>query len=294
MKLYVLGAGFSKAFSSAAPMINDYFQNIESKELKAKFDNYKLLGIGNNEQIASLFLEDNYLYDYVEKLEHKKYAHYLLCEIGRKVRNITPNNVSDFQQVVDKYFKRTLDNDISVVTFNYDTLIEDAYENASYSIELMQNPYNEMKQFDGGIWGEGLSLLKLHGSVNWFKCSEDENSNVSNIFFCNKEDESYTDISLRQAPVIVPFSFNKTAYLAGNLFDLLWKRFIQLLDRADSIEFVGYSFPYSDFQIISQIGKYKSKIKKIVVMEEDGTNIDRLVRIFGRCIVNKDAADEYR
>lgn len=275
-------------------MINDYFLQIKNEELKNKIKELNTLGITQNELISSIFLDNQYVYDYLEKIEQKRFAHIFIKEIASCLRELKADDESKFIEVIHKYLKTTLSNDVRVVTFNYDTLIDDYYNELTYGIDINQNPYNDINYHTDGIWGENLSITNLHGSINWFKFSEDEKADTSNVFYCNKSDESYLNIIERQAPVIIPFTFNKNEYLKGNVFDLLWKKFNQLLERCESIELIGYSFPESDYHIITKVGNVKHKIKRIIVKEDDSTKIDRLRNIFGNCVVNEDAQEIFK
>jgi len=278
MKLFILGAGFTKAFCSDAPLIRDYFIKVKSARIRKVLREYRKIGIKTSEALSSLLLDDSYIFNYKEKLEREEDSIEFIQSIANRLRLIKPDNEALFNQYIQN---NMLDNhENKIVTFNYDTLVEDFYSGyLPYEISLTGSPF-ENGIIDCGEFGNNNSILKLHGSINWFKSSDNNPADLSNIFYCKKDQRSYKSLIEKQMPIIVPFSFNKRIFLEGNIFDLMWKRFDQLLAECTSIEILGYSFPESDYLIVDRISRYFPKISKVVVKEKAKDKIKRLDRLF--------------
>jgi hypothetical protein len=278
MTLYILGAGFSKAFCHDAPLIKDYFINVKSSRIKKVLKEYRKIGIKTNESLSSILLDDSYIFNYKDKLERQIDGIEFIQLIANRLRSLVPDDRQAFFNYISNNMLNNQNN--KIVTFNYDTLIEDHFgDNLPYEIALNGNPF-EGGLIDGGIYGNYNSILKLHGSVNWFKYSDTSHADLSNIFFCTKDQASYKSLIEKQTPIIVPFSFNRKIFLEGDIFDLMWKRFDQLLSDCTNIEILGYSFPESDYLIIGIISKYYSKISRVIVKENSKEKLNRLNKLF--------------
>lgn len=114
----------------------------------------------------------------------------------------------------------------SIITFNYDRLIEESLEKLSVPYNYIIN--NNMKKNDG------IPILKLHGSTNW---GMKENGNI-NIY------SNYPELlESNSEPVIIPPTWNKT--FEGKL-RIIWDRAIKYLSTATRIIFIGFSMPKTD------------------------------------------------
>jgi hypothetical protein len=80
--------------------------------------------------------------------------------------------------------------DIQLVTFNYDTLLEDAIEKVI--------PDWTIRSLDDYSRHPGWSLLKLHGSISWSRCGDGTGSGSSEenaVRAITCADEAYSDLS---------------------------------------------------------------------------------------------------
>jgi len=207
----------------------------------------------------------------------------------------------------------------SVLTFNYDLGLDTAFYRCdvkvNYAIpeddEIDNPPFVHMPTFN---------LLKLHGSLNWGRCSN-ENCGLIVPWHLNRffENRSYNgwrdktgrvmldiasrlaehkhtkcDCSLNPEPVIVPPTWNKTEY-HGALREV-WAQAGKELSEAENIIVIGYSHPVSDsfFRYLFALGSVgESNIKRFWVFDPAegnevesryreliGTGIDKRFRIF--------------
>ena len=187
----------------------------------------------------------------------------------------------------------------TIITFNYDNFVERSIEVASgeiqnsdpfgfkwnwnkalaYGIKFDEIVYGNKKRNNIRLSGEKFysnnklydwSILKLHGSVNWWEYIEDSpypplssNQTLLHKAYSDKKDK----ILLHDRDVLVQFPFNthdqltinpiivaplvqKTFYSHNNKisekFNILWSKAKEELKICDSLVIVGYSFPEAD------------------------------------------------
>ena len=134
----------------------------------------------------------------------------------------------------------------TIITFNYDTVLEDALMN-------IQVPIDYGFQQDWTIYDDSwpkpdpkkkaLKLLKIHGSVNWFQ-NQRELQNVT--IYRSYELGVNKDKMPSRHVAIVPPTWRKD--FSGPLSDV-WRESIHALRDATRIIFVGFSFPDTDAHI---------------------------------------------
>jgi len=192
-KVFVLGAGFTRAFLSCAPLLtDDYYVN----ELIEKFERFphakqilwqeKLRRTDGSIDIERLMtrLHGGMPYDYSH--EANKEIDLLLKEIKMAFRRRLDEAKSGkkHENELNKFAQYCVDNCISCITFNYD----DVLDQALWEYKKIAIPHPGIHQYwhpDGGygffckpshtcirtvdVYKDRSVplLLKLHGSVNW-------------------------------------------------------------------------------------------------------------------------------
>jgi SIR2-like domain len=87
------------------------------------------------------------------------YLHYVLWQCGQNWQGLN-NGITNYLTLIDQIedWRLQQDETVALVTFNYDTLLEDALSTVGL----------KMKQIDDYVNGHPrYSVFKLHGSVNW-------------------------------------------------------------------------------------------------------------------------------
>jgi hypothetical protein len=102
--------------------------------------------------------------------------------IGKILLDRTPTIVPDLY----KYFASKLNPSDWILTFNYDTLLEQTLDNIGKSYRLFPSRYVEVNEHAGFATGdhsrEEVIVLKLHGSIDWFhKSRYDETVRQNNL-----------------------------------------------------------------------------------------------------------------
>lgn len=181
------------------------------------------------------------------------------------------------------YFDKTTAQKDTIITFNYDTLIEDALTrmnvqyNYGYSSADLINHKKCTTRLSGHLTHfdhptDSISLLKLHGSINW---AEDE-PNASTRLVPRLFYDSYDELVVEGAvPLIEPPTWRK----GGNdILRTVWDRAVNALQIATRIIFIGYSAPATDphfrFLMAAGLAENICLSKVIVVNPEDKVEND--------------------
>jgi len=285
-KLFVLGSGFTRSFSQNAPTLDSILTDITDSDINRLIGGFRGLGILSSEEVASLLLDSLYDLNPEELIERSRVTFQFIKEIQSKFYGLKATNEDSTRKIIIDQFKSTDDNKVYVATFNYDMLIEDYSPYYEYIVPLGPNPYEEKKAgFTFGTAQHPVWLLKLHGSINWFGNSG-TSIDLANTCAFRPNEKSSEYILKNTSPTIIPFVFNKSDFIRGDLFTIMWRKMDMLLQEVDEIEFVGYGFPKSDNQFLPRFMKYIDKIKSVVVLDDSD---HRLENIFGNRLVLKDA-----
>ena len=144
------------------------------------------------------------------------------------------------------------------ITFNYDLLLENLLSRTSYDNDFLVSDFNfvdykyknyyriHLENFNVGDYLDNdntsdVSVLKLHGSVNWIYKS---NSTPDKILF-NATTKNYS-VPEGYSPYIVPPVNDKTCFYNNAYLNQLWYKAKEALEMADNIYIIGYSFPKTD------------------------------------------------
>lgn len=195
-------------------------------------------------------------------------------------REIIPQG--SYQNFVDIFTDERKRNSSAIISFNYDLGIDVALHNVgvNYSYYL-----DSMKQ--------GFPLLKLHGSINWYKHLQQgiKGFHIQDFF----KDRHYTiigrqnstgiisfhdyindlrnrtiDESWETTPFIIPPTWNKTMYHES--ISAIWRKASSCLSEAKNIIVIGYSLPETDsfFKYLFSLGTNSTtRIRKFWVINPD-------------------------
>ena len=199
-----------------------------------------------------------------------------------------------------------IDHKFSFLTFNYDLALDYMLNYSNPQIKLYYGLQNEPPT-------SSIYLLKLHGSMNWFKCNKCDQikplppkylldtiqrgqQDVGIIDYSNKRLRSLSGISCSQdgpcklgsTPFIVPPTWEKSHYYEeiGNV----WLRAGIELEGADNIVVIGYSLPDTDqfFKYLYAIGTLSGKrLRKFIVINPDMNALERYHNFLGKSISDR-------
>jgi len=167
--------------------------------------------------------------------------------------------------------------DVGIISFNYDVALD-------YAIAQGHLQYSYC--LDGVIPKQGISLLKLHGSLNWaqcVKCGKVLSADLTKPLLIPRSNNPYIaliDESLYckkcrrntklARPLIVPPSWQKNSYYQK--IRPVWTSAAKLLSEAENIFVIGFSLPETDsfFKYLYGLGTIgSSTIKRFWVFNPD-------------------------
>lgn len=209
---------------------------------------------------------------------------------------------------------------ISIVSLNWDTLLDDALHAAlfrqcdltgdydpfgvvdycCYASSLKENdPRVRAGLFSLGCRGYNVKLLKLHGSMNWLQCP-----NCQRLFvdFNRKEEllnmlgretcrhcRKHGHTNYLQGSLVMP-TFLKD--LSNFQVKLVWQNAGVELMEAKRLVFIGYSLPYADFEFRQLLSRMTHAGTSIDVVLYEGASeeskrryegeVERYRQFFGR------------
>ena len=195
----------------------------------------------------------------------------------------------------------------TVITLNYDTLIESTvltldllpkHRKALGALYAVRIAVAEAR-YAGVIRGEvaeTLRLVKLHGSLNWFY-SGAEGFYGETIFdarghvtWDREKPKAYDDLKAKVpglAPLVIPPTPAKSAYLENETVKELWRVARAALESADEVWLVGYSLPTGDQQMAALLASTCAG-KTIVPVNTDERITDRIVAVVAGAEVRED------
>ncbi|MGI9229320.1 MAG: hypothetical protein ACR2P9_05620 [Gammaproteobacteria bacterium] len=208
----------------------------------------------------------------------------LNIRLARITNRLEPTRNSGIGRIVSRYLKNGFEpKDICIITFNYDLhieknllLLDDQAQFKSHKGNIFNFPH--LYELEGGIRmtsppskeikfprtsspSSCISLLKLHGSLNWISKHESANPPVSDLFN-PKQDILITprrgmnitmrlrgEQSMATYPVIIPPIVGKSAVMHQQITGL-WSLAKNRLDVATEVVVFGYSFPSADYESV--------------------------------------------
>lgn len=281
--VYVLGAGFTKAFLPDAPLLRDYY---DIEQLAEKFERFpyssRLIDLERNRfrdgriDIERLLtrLDSKMPYDFERGVTTELS---LLRTAVLDMFNDRLNTAKQgFQHRDDllAFARHCVCARITCITFNYDDLLDQALWEVAGTDVVSESPYWHP---DGGYGfycrpsrflvedSEGrvmdttsMELLKLHGSINW-RVRRGHLAPYTVDTIVHHEDwlpleeqpgqpgNAAIEDHLQPEPFMVPPVLAKTDHWDQPILRLVWNKALIALREAREVVFVGYSFPATDF-----------------------------------------------
>ncbi|HEX7132905.1 MAG TPA: SIR2 family protein [Iamia sp.] len=271
----VLGAGFSRAASDDFPL-TDELGNLVRDQLKElqpsrwlpqqRFENGSFeawltsiaedqpdLSTGDNEERHALFTRSTELTRSI-----------LLDRQGAEPERL-PNWLRRFIWL--SHCQRSV-----VITFNYDTVVEDAVDAAGIDAgpDARVGRYDVLDHLPPRRFGlqpatephPTFDLLKLHGSVDWYW----EPRDVTGATIAWSPDRRPPGLS----PFLTPPAASKSSFYANPISRELWRRAGSALSETSRLAIVGYSLPASDLTVSGMLQRHlRVDDVEIVVVNPD-------------------------
>lgn len=218
---------------------------------------------------------------------------------------------------LDRLLRHWIDTTATVVTFNYDLLVESAYLNVELGggvedlyrlpITLAAARTRPGKAVLGASPREPqvrFDLLKLHGSLNWFYSGLGDSAadtiylgstpglwsvpvspgsiDRDEVVFGNPRERDYL---VDKVPLIIPPAAAKGSYYSNLSLRRQWQVAAAALDAADELVVVGYSLPRTDELVRGLLRTISARLERIVVVDKDpGAVVERLREVYGPAV----------
>lgn len=255
----MLGAGFSRGVG--IPASNEFVSNEEFSYLKNKLKrDSDITKIKNLQSYVQFRIENGYFDKNVESvLNHLATAKYLYMESTTEgktydaeiifddllwyIARIIKEKTTDHQEEIPKEFftflKSIYNNGDVIITFNYDIMIEGLLNSLGFGYRYgIDEKKNENEQL----------ILKLHGSLNWGKCSKCGPVNVHDKILSYEKKSSVPCPLCKSkifSPLLIPPAIYKDSYYNDQFFGPLvresWSLASGEISKAKKIYFIGFS-----------------------------------------------------
>jgi len=286
----LLGAGFSRAVSDHMPLTDELggevIQRLHLHDDR-RVPSGGFHGGGFERWLSHLATEQPFLTTQ-KNLEN----HALFLRVSEAVAKVLGENVQatltdPWPQWLPEMVRTAHWQRSTIVTFNYDTLIECAVaSHLLYEWEALEPVFWTETIQDVPNWPPGSArwaatradtfrLLKLHGSLNWYWTPGDETgTSVARRELPGRfgEPRPYTEQDRRRelpgrVPFVVPPSTSKSAFYRNPLLRDVWQQAYKELHTAGRLVLIGYSLPLTDLTVVDMLSEttYRQDVPIVVV-----------------------------
>jgi len=272
--VFVLGAGFSRAISPVMPLTDELGRQLLMdlrRELPRRLQREDFPPGQNFETwLSQLAVDQPYLTE-VENAENRATFLRMADSIDEVLSRCMLEALGKSAPIWLAQFIRAAHHARStLVTFNYDTLIECLVFSRLGSLGLHGHEDGQVvdwSELTGGLppraagdarvapsRADTLRLLKLHGSLNWYwRPGDDSGLSVARRSLPGRfgEPEAYEEEERRRevpgrSPFVVPPTASKSAYYSNPITREMWSQTAARLREASTVAFMGYSLPPAD------------------------------------------------
>ncbi len=271
--VFILGAGFSKAIYYEMPTLAELSKKVRDGLLHRKFRlPVEIDNMGDNIEAWMSYLSQRqpWLKEY-ENDKNRSLAGEMREEIGRIIDTHTSNTCLFFSkhswpQWLSSLILSWHKNQATVITLNYDTLIENALVTLVNNSKFLDDQHNISDITIGDIYPRYLSdilsrsmavvapdgvvntfsYLKLHGSLNWYYSGRTDFYGET-IYYSNVLQYGPPPVLHRDKEMLlIPPVYEKTGYFNNESVRRLWRDAGTALAEAERVFVIGYSLPSSD------------------------------------------------
>jgi hypothetical protein len=252
-----------------------FFQKIQNRyprlsEISQKWDKAMRAG-----EYFVLNIEKQYYIDeIIEDLIHDaKYADdiYLIKRVvSQHISKTSDIHRNDFYKKFVKSLKNKSRDEVSIISFNFDCLLEDDLnERIYFDYHIKFEDIDSRRCFYKP--GRGFLLIKLHGSLDWKVDTRTGKMTLLPVEW----HESYGG----EPCIFLPHE------QANQRINQLWKTAAEFVQNAERISFIGYSMPNYDLDTIELFKSNMQKGTQIEIIDNSKATIDRYKELFPEHII---------
>lgn len=265
--VFVLGAGFSQAVSEAMPLLAELGKRIARELVKRPAVQLlpEAVQLALRKGVIPLGDLENWLSSLasVAPFASEAEAHYnagIFAEIAEVIgAEIDASERDAFSRATPPAWLLKLVHlwntvGATLITFNYDTLVE----HASYDIGPADDRWPNV----------AYTLLKVHGSTNWWRTRGVRDSAVEQEpLIAGWGFEEVGRQGIGDERVLIPPVAVKETYYDPNFIRRLWQQARLAVESASSLWVAGYRMPLNDLATTSLVGQYLAANAEIVVAD---------------------------
>lgn len=287
--VFILGAGFTKAFYPDAPLVvDDYGSEEIAEKIKHLKHASRVLDWERSREPGGLLNIERFMtrldakmpYDFEQNADEE--LSILFSEVKKAFIKRIENakKKSEYQADLDSFAQYCVDNRVICITTNYDDCLDEALYRVSGALELGPPSLETLYWHPDGGYGffcrpsactiqdtdiymdvdVTMHLLKLHGSINWrprrgYRQPYTVDAIVHHEPWFQEENvftilnKELVSMHLEPESFIVPPVLFKSAIIEQPILRLVWQQAYKALFEATYVVFVGYSLPITDIAV---------------------------------------------
>ena len=279
--VFVLGAGFSTAVNRMMPVMKALYDGVTRNMEGADRDTFEALvpdALRRDQDLEKClsFLDQAPAWLDREDADQARTT-------ARKVRGLIAVQIqacteSTVHQGCEPWLRELVEawtrTKCTVITLNYDTLIETArrkqkeVEGYEWNWETIYPAYLlPARNRAGQEWGRpdnpNMTLLKLHGSTNWYHSGDDADCGDTIYFSDGHGDDGGnrcdSPLVRDKTALIVPPVYDKSRHLRNSSLAQVWRDAARALRGATDVNVIGYSLPDSDLAMMSLLRRREAQ-----------------------------------
>ena len=226
--------------------------------------------------IGKLYYIDEIMEDLIRDARYADEIHLIRRIAAQHITQTSYSRNNDFYKKFVKGLKNKDRDEVSIISFNFDCLLKDDLDDCIYFDYLIK-----FKEIDSRRCfykpGEGIPLLKLHGSLDW------------------RLDVQTSDMILLPAEWHESYGGEPCIFLpyeqANKKISQLWEEAVGFLRNAEKITFIGYSSPLYDQDAIKLFQSNVTRGIRIEVIDSSEATIDRFKKLFSNLTIKDTICD---
>ncbi|TFB88216.1 hypothetical protein E3O44_05955 [Cryobacterium algoricola] len=298
---WLLGAGFSRAASSAMPLTDELgreaLEELRRQRPNLSFAAPQFSAAGLTFEAWLTWLAERQPYED----EPEAYAQLAVftatqAAIAEVLRRRETSASTDLAAWFDAFIDLAHHAQTPIITLNYDTLVEQGLYQRGYRDEReFLQPMDAVVGFPNGrgmfmavpqgfVRHPTLRVYKLHGSTDWHYFPGDTSGATLDRIEVGpgRAMEDLVPVIGGRSPFIVPPTSSKSRYFDNPKTRFIWREARRELEQADRVVLIGYSLPLTDTNLASLLARTLSESKsEVLIVNPEASEVARRLEALG-------------
>lgn len=234
-----------------------------SQKLKEAIESGSFLSLN----IDKAFYIDEIMEDLIRRGKGKEEISYIRRVASQHITKAACNGTNDYYKKFVKDLKDKRQDEITIISFNFDCLLKDDLEEQIYFDYLIKfdDIYPDRCFYKPG---RGIPLLKLHGSLDW-KVDAGKVALLPTEWHNGFGGEPYIFLPYEQS---------------NNHLKQLWLAAAEFVRKTDKITFIGYSMPDYDHEVLRLFQSNVRNGTQINVLDISKDTINKYRKLFPQSV----------